>query len=510
MPLNAKLATGRPTTEGAGFASLPTLETAYERLRENVHVAPVSVLEGGAAMGKSTLLTRLLDEFGGVRTDGRTIVAATSQGAHPAIDEPLLRILEDALSANDLVVVDDVEHIRLLMGSFGYTRSGGFEGLMRLAMTRARSANKRLVLAWTNPQPSFPLDRWLPERVLNTRIAALEGVDFAALFEAILGADDAKRVDVERLFGYAPGLNIEQLRALAWFMGEAKRFDAEFVRETLAAHILRANTRLEQVDDISLGDLKGFEHIAEALTTYVLNPLRGDERLRGLDLRLKRGVLLYGPPGTGKTSVGRALAHQMQGKFFLIDGTFTPEPANAFYQRVWKVIAQAKASAPSILFIDDADVLMQSGYAAGFGRYFLSLLDGLESASAGKVAVILTAMDPSRLPPALLRSGRVELWLETKTPPEGARADIIADQVAKLPDSFRRYDVARLTDLTIGFNAADMRRVVSDVKALYAKDIIAGAAVQATDAYFEKAVRNIRHNKTLLQLAEAGEVVTAP
>src|SRR5256885_3010196 len=36
-------------------------------------------------------------------------------------------------------------------------------------------------------------------------------------------------------------------------------------------------------------------------------------------LRSKRGVMLYGPPGTRKTTVGRALAHRLKGKFFLID-----------------------------------------------------------------------------------------------------------------------------------------------------------------------------------------------
>jgi AAA+ superfamily predicted ATPase len=39
-----------------------------------------------------------------------------------------------------------------------------------------------------------------------------------------------------------------------------------------------------------------------------------------LNLRARRGVLLAGPPGTGKTTIGRALAHRLKGKFFLIDG----------------------------------------------------------------------------------------------------------------------------------------------------------------------------------------------
>jgi AAA+ superfamily predicted ATPase len=437
-------------------------------------------------------------------------VTSTGHGAHTGIDEPLLRVLEDALAMNDLVVLDDAEHLAELWYSGGYARRAGFDALLREVMSQVWASRKRLVVAWTNAFPGGSLANCLPVRALNTRIDALEAADFAALLEAYLGADDTRRIDVDGLFDYAPALNIQQLRGLAAYIGEAKRFDAKFVQETLSTRILATNTRLEEVEDISFDDLKGFEHIAEALTTYVLNPLRGDERLKGLDLCLKRGVLIYGPPGTGKTSVGRALARQMQGKFFLIDGTFSPEPAKIFFQRITEVISQAKAAAPCVLFIDDADVLLESGYAPGYSRYLLSLLDGLESRRAGKIAVILTAMDPSNLPPALLRSGRVELWLETKTPPDAARADIVADHVASLPENFRRYDVERLTDLTSGFNAADMRRVVADVKALYAKDVIAAAALQDTDAYLAQAIGNVRHNKRLLQLAAAGEFAPAP
>jgi ATP-dependent 26S proteasome regulatory subunit len=39
------------------------------------------------------------------------------------------------------------------------------------------------------------------------------------------------------------------------------------------------------------------------------------------------------------------------------------------------------------------------------------MMDGLESASSERVCVVITAMDATTLPPALLRSGRVELWL---------------------------------------------------------------------------------------------------
>ena len=103
--------------------------------------------------------------------------------------------------------------------------------------------------------------------------------------------------------------------------------------------------------------------------------------------RSKRGVLLYGPPGTGKTTIGRALAHRLRGKFFLIDGTFIAGTQN-FYNRISQVFEAAKDNAPSVIFIDDADAIFEDGEEQALYRYLLTMLDGLESESAGRVCGI--------------------------------------------------------------------------------------------------------------------------
>ena len=131
-------------------------------------------------------------------------------------------------------------------------------------------------------------------------------------------------------------------------------------------------------------------------------PLENTEVSEELNLKPKRGVLLAGPPGTGKTTIGRALARRLKSKFFLIDGTVisgTP----AFHQVVHRVFEAAKQNAPAIIFIDDTDVVFEGGHETGFYRYLLTMLDGLESASAGRVCLIMTAMDVGNLPPALAR-----------------------------------------------------------------------------------------------------------
>jgi ATP-dependent 26S proteasome regulatory subunit len=131
------------------------------------------------------------------------------------------------------------------------------------------------------------------------------------------------------------------------------------------------------------------------------------------------------------------------------------------------------------------------------------MLDGLESESAGRVCVMMTAMNVAHLPPALVRSGRVELWLGMKLPDSQARTQILSEHLQSLPTELRDADVPRLIAATEGFTGADLKRTVEDGKAIYAYDIAKGVAVRPTTEYFMRAVEAVRENKQRYAEAEA-------
>ena len=200
--------------------------------------------------------------------------------------------------------------------------------------------------------------------------------------------------------------------------------------------------------------------------------------------------------------MGRALAHRLKSKFFLIDGTFIAG-TNDFYSRIRQVFKTAKENAPSIIFFDDADAIFEDGEEPGLYRYLLTMLDGLESESAGGVCVMMTAMNVAHLPPALVRSGRIELWLEMKLPEAEARAQILLQQLECLPHELRQVDVTSLVTVTGGFTGADLKRTVEDGKAIYAYDKAKGAELRPPTEYFLRAVEAVRQNKEHYAKAEA-------
>src|SRR5262249_1542507 len=152
----------------------------------------------------------------------------------------------------------------------------------------------------------------------------------------------------------------------------------------LLSQRLASNVDLDEVQRVTLTDLKGVAEVIRSLETHIILPLENDALAAELQLKPKRGVLLVGPPGTGKTTVGRALAHRLKSKFFPIDGTIISGTSH-FYGSVHRIFEQAKRNAPSIVFVDDSDAIFESGEELGLYRYLLTLLDGLESASSGRV-----------------------------------------------------------------------------------------------------------------------------
>jgi SpoVK/Ycf46/Vps4 family AAA+-type ATPase len=373
------------------------------------------------------------------------------------------------------------------MEGYSYPRTK----LLDLAITAVlenAARGKQLVVAVEEDHPEP-----IRHRAQTIKIADFVPEDYQALCAIYLG-DRADRLDYSRIHRFAPALNCHQLRTACGCMGNISGLDTEKFIEYLSLQNLTSNVDIEEVEAVDWNDLKGVDDIIRALDVKIALPFEQHEVAAKFQLKPNRGVLLAGPPGTGKTTIGRALAHRLRSKFFLIDGTVIAG-SREFYCKIEKVFEAAKRNAPSIIFIDDADVIFEGENKDGLYRYLLTMLDGLEAASAERVCVMMTAMNVSSLPAALVRSGRIELWLETRLPDEAARGTILSEKIAGLPAPLHLADTTKLARATGRLTGADLKSVIEDAKLLYAYEWANGGAARPVEEYFLEAIATIRSNR---------------
>lgn len=476
----------------------PAQRRAFETLVSISSVGHTLALYGNTGAGKSTVLREAHRELGGAFLNMKDFIGEM-RGRHPlALEETFEGMVMGALDAHDTVIVDDLHLLNNVVccGHF-YPRMGFLNAPLTTLTTYAAEAGKKLLFGSERGAPA-PIH----QRAHYAGIEEFQPADYEFLCHQYLETAVASRLDYQKIHRFAAKLNAHQLKSACLWLRQDTALDTERFIEYLRTQRLASNVDLGEVQAVDIRDLKGVDEVIQSLEANIILPLENDELATELNLKPKRGVLLAGPPGTGKTTIGRALAHRLKSKFFLIDGTFISGTAQ-FYGGIHQIFEAAKQNAPSVIFIDDSDAIFESGEELGLYRYLLTVLDGLESESAGRVCVMMTAMDVGNLPPALIRSGRIELWLEMSLPDPEARATILSANISELPDVLAGADVPRLVAATEGFTGADLRRLVEDGKTLYAYDKAQSLHLRPSTEYFLSAVETVRANKERYAAAEA-------
>jgi len=471
----------------------PSQSAVYERLTRLLQASPAISVLGVPGSGRSMLLKKIARDHGGRYLAAKDFLEAAAVRAPLAWEDAFASTVAQAFSVTNLVVVDDFDFLvpvtQRNFVRFNYLR---LVAKQVLDLALAVAGRRLIVSAAPPPEGGYPepFDVFR-DRVPTVIVPEFTVADYTAILSSLLGADKVAALDMRLVHRFASRLQGYQLRLAAELSAAEPVLSTERFIAVLNRDILQSNTRTAEVEEITFDMLPGAEHMIEALETNIVLPLENRQLAQELGLKPKRGVLLYGPPGTGKTTIGRALAHRMRGKFFLIDGSFISEPPSAFFEKVKAVVKDAKENSPSVLFIDDADVLFKIDHISGLVRYLLSLLDGLESETARNVCVMMTAMNAKLIPDAMLRSGRVELWLETRLPNAEVRAKILARYIGtEMPES-EAVNYETLGVATEGFTPADLRRIAGDAKSLYAYDLSRGKPAGKATEYLQTAVDNI-------------------
>jgi cell division protease FtsH len=237
----------------------------------------------------------------------------------------------------------------------------------------------------------------------------------------------------------------------------------------------RARVYTEERPRVTFGDVAGCEE-AKAELQEVVDFLRDPQRYHRVGARIPRGVLLVGPPGTGKTLLARAVAGEAKVPFFSVSATeFVEMFVGVGASRVRDLFAQAKASAPCIVFVDEIDAIGRSR-SQGFAltndereqtlNQLLVELDGFEPHQ--DVVVLAATNRADVLDPALLRPGRFDRRVVVDRPDRRGREAILRLHARGKPiDSGVRFD--QIAQATPGFAGADLANLVNEAALVAAR-----------------------------------------
>lgn len=241
----------------------------------------------------------------------------------------------------------------------------------------------------------------------------------------------------------------------------------------------------------------------------IVDFLKDPEKYRRLGAQITKGALLVGEPGTGKTLLARAVAGEANCPFFSVSGSdFIEVFVGVGAARVRDLFAQAKKSAPCIVFIDEIDAIgRQRGNSAGGGNeereqtlnQLLTEMDGFES-SKEPVIVLAATNRPDVLDKALLRPGRFDRRIEVSMPDLISREEILRVHLKKIKH-VADLDVKKIARGTPGFSGADLANLVNEATVIASKKNLSEVSMYEFEEARDRIILG-RESKTMRVTAE--------
>ncbi|MEO7786229.1 MAG: ATP-dependent zinc metalloprotease FtsH, partial [Sphingomicrobium sp.] len=237
----------------------------------------------------------------------------------------------------------------------------------------------------------------------------------------------------------------------------------------------RARMLTQKEGKVTFSDVAGIDEAREELQEIV-EFLKDPGKFARLGGKIPKGALLVGSPGTGKTLLARAIAGEAGVPFFTISGSdFVEMFVGVGASRVRDMFAEAKKSAPCIVFIDEIDAVgRHRGAGLGNGndereQTLNQLLVEMDGFDANEGIIIIAATNrPDVLDPALLRPGRFDRRVTVPLPDIEGRMKILDVHMKKVPLA-PDVDARTLARGTPGMSGADLANLVNEAALMAAR-----------------------------------------
>ncbi|MDH3347970.1 MAG: AAA family ATPase [Desulfobulbaceae bacterium] len=200
-----------------------------------------------------------------------------------------------------------------------------------------------------------------------------------------------------------------------------------------------------------------------------------------------KGILLLGVQGGGKSMAAKAVASHWHLPLLRLDfGSLYNKYYGETERNLRESLKIADTMAPCVLWMDEIEKGISAGLDdQGVSKRLLSTLLTWMAEREKMVFVAATANDVRKLPPELIRKGRLDEIFFVDLPDQEVRKEIFTIHLQKRGLGHKLYDVENLAEVSEGFSGAEIEQAI--VAALYS---IAGNGTELTSANIMEEINN--------------------
>ncbi len=181
-------------------------------------------------------------------------------------------------------------------------------------------------------------------------------------------------------------------------------------------------------------------------------------------LETPKGILLVGVQGGGKSLAAKSVAGMWGLPLLRLEmGALYNKFIGETEKNLREAIKTAEVMAPCVLWIDEIEKAISGGGGDsdnGISRRMLGTLLTWMAEKKKEVFIVATANDIERLPPELIRKGRLDEIFFVDLPVADVREEIFRIHLEKRDQKQAQFDLNLLAQITEGFTGAEIEQAV--------------------------------------------------
>jgi len=201
----------------------------------------------------------------------------------------------------------------------------------------------------------------------------------------------------------------------------------------------------------------GYEDVKIELER-IIDMMINTEKYEKLGVQTTRGLLLHGEPGVGKTLMAKCFIKASKRNTYTIRKDL---PDGDFVKHIKTTFAKARASAPSIVFLDDMDKFANCDAKHKNADEFVTIQSCIDDCKDYEVFVLATTNDLDNIPRSLLREGRFDKTLVIDNP-KGEDAKKIVCHYLESKKCAKDVDGDEIARLLDGRSCATLETVINE------------------------------------------------